>query len=853
MAFRHWMALFCLLLGGCGRTSIVDNVDAGSTFRPEPTDESCNGLDDDLDGRVDEDFVDEGGRYVNDAHCGRCDAVCSPPDENTLTAGCRSVDDVPTCAALECVEGFTPSNNGRCIAAFDRLCLPCTDDADCGNTVSASCSSVGDELRCTVGCELGCPSGYRCVIDQCLPEGGSCSCDPGDDFVVACALRDPEGEVCPGEASCDDGVLSQCVAPEEICDELDNDCDGAVDEGFADELGFYGLDVNHCGGCGIDCSTTVVIGAEVICGGEPQAPRCALRCPDSLDGVQPGDELDADGDLANGCECTVSNIVDAPGPPGAVGEDLDVNCDGADGDVGGGIYVRTDGDDGNPGTPSLPLKTITEGLNRAAASLDGPEPKRDVYAASGTYIEAIVMPDGVNLHGGYQRDFLALSPEGFRSEVRAPVDTPLLGGAALAVDGAGATPTLIEGLFFRGRDGLGPAAPAFGAYFLDPGPALSMRNVTIESGLPGVGVNGNDGASGVGGTAAQPGQPPRAAVETIDHACIEGAQNVVQGGTGGANTCNSSEVSGGRGGDASCPMFGVFEGSGQSGKPAAAGGAGGTGGQGSAGPISGVGCPSAICCGLADFSVPSEFSGPLAGSAGADGAAGAAGSGCLDFLGSFADEEWRPGRANVGIRGSSGSGGGGGGAGGGPQMNWFDGVCEFADGIGGGGGGGGAGGCGGLPGRAGTSGGPSVALLVRYTATPTLIPELAANRFSPSDGARGGDGGAGGDGGPGGSGASGGDIDASERTTPTLAGAFAGSRGGQGGAGGPGGGGGGGCGGPSVGIWLTGVVAEPTQLILWRVNNTFALGSGGNAGQGGAGAAPGGDGTAGGAIDVIVR
>ena len=121
MAFRHWMALFCLLLGGCGRTSIVDNVDAGSTFRPEPTDESCNRLDDDLDGRVDEDFVDEGGRYVNDAHCGRCDAVCSPPDENTLTAGCRSVDDVPTCAALECVEGFTPSNNGRCIAAFDEL------------------------------------------------------------------------------------------------------------------------------------------------------------------------------------------------------------------------------------------------------------------------------------------------------------------------------------------------------------------------------------------------------------------------------------------------------------------------------------------------------------------------------------------------------------------------------------------------------------------------------------------------------------------------------------------------------------------------------------------------------------
>lgn len=849
------MAVACALVLGCGRTSIADEVDGGASLRPVPTEESCSGLDDDLDGRVDEDFVDDAGRYVNDDHCGRCDVVCAPPNNNTLAVQCTSIDDVPTCAATECADGFAPSTTGRCVPAFDRLCLACTDDADCGTHASAVCVDVGDELRCTVGCEQGCPVGYQCIDEHCLPEGGSCSCDPGDSFVVACALEDPAGQLCAGQAVCDDGVLSDCIVPDEICDEVDNDCDGVVDEGFADASGFYNLLVTDCGGCGIDCSSTVVVGAEVICGGDLQAPRCALLCPDELDGVAPGDELDADGDLANGCECTVSDLVDEPGPPGAVGEDLDVNCDGADGEVGGGIYVRTDGDDENPGTPTLPLRTITEGLNRAAASLGSAAPKRDVYVASGSYTEAIVIPDGVHVHGGYQRDFLALEPNGFRSEVRAPVDTPLVGGAALAVQGAGVTSTLIEGLFIRGRDAIGQAQPAFGAYFFDPGPLLTMRDVTIEAGLPGAGANGVNGASGSGGTSAQSGAIPRPAVEDGSHQCVAGAQNVVQGGSGGSNTCGSTNVGGGRGGNASCPMFAVFQQSGEQGNatPAGFGGAGGTGGQSSSGPVTGSGCPSSICCGLADFSVPSQFTGPVAGGPGVDGPSGSGGTGCGDFLGTFADETWRPGRANDGTNGAAGGGGGGGGAGGGPQMNWVDGMCEFADGLGGGGGGGGAGGCGGSAGRAGTSGGPSVALLIRYTTPPTLVPTLSSNRFSPHEGARGGDGGAGGDGGPGGTGAPGGDVDPSDRTTPTLAGTFAGGRGGQGGTGGSGGGGGGGCGGPSVGVWLTGITSEPPQAILWRFNNTFDLGGGGEAGRAGGGGAPGTDGAAGGAIDVIVR
>jgi hypothetical protein len=266
----------------------------------------------------------------------------------------------------------------------------------------------------------------------------------------------------------------------------------------------------------------------------------------------------------------------------------------------------------------------------------------------------------------------------------------------------------------------------------------------------------------------------------------------------------------------------------------------------------GISCSEAVCCGLADFTVPTDFTGPQAGTAGRDGSNGMAGRGCADPFGSFVGSMWRPDIGTAGTDGTGGSGGGGGGGGGGAEMDWFASVCEFADGIGGGGGGGGAAGCGGGSGRPGTSGAPTAAIVMRTTAGARL-PTLTALTLLPGDGGRGGDGGAGGDGGLGGPGAFGGTVPPEERSTPTLAGPFPGGRGGAGGNGGAGGGGGGGCGGASVGIWLTGIGAEPPEVVGYRRDNTFRLGRPGLAGRGGGGAAAAADGVEGGAIDVVVR
>ena len=89
------------------------------------------------------------------------------------------------------------------------------------------------------------------------------------------------------------------------------------------------------------------------------------------------------------------------------------------------------------------------------------------------------------LHGGYRSDFLALDPDGFRVQVRAPTSTTAPGGAALVIRGAGARPTLLEWIEARGLDADAVEEATFGVYALDPGGALTLRDMRIQAGVPG--------------------------------------------------------------------------------------------------------------------------------------------------------------------------------------------------------------------------------------------------------------------------------------------------------------------------------------------------------------------------------
>jgi hypothetical protein len=482
-----------------------------------------------------------------------------------------------------------------------------------------------------------------------------------------------------------------------------------------------------------------------------------------------------------------------------------------------------------------------------------------VFVASGVYTETVHMRDGVLVHGGYRGDFLAQSTDGFEVVVVAPADTDDPLGAALTGVRVGFSPTLVEGISFRGRDALGPGAAAAAIDLQEPGNMFVLRHVRVRSGKPGAGESGFAGSAGSGPMSTPTdGSPPRAAIENTAHMCISGFSNRVAGGSPGSNVCDGADVSGGTGGASTCPAFGALEGAGFAGRSntsvGGASGIGGVGGRDLSGPIQNdPACPTAVCCGLADFTVPSNVVVlPGAGLPGSDGASGVGGSACSDPVGGFSFGAWLAGHATDGTNGTAGGGGGGGGAGGGVEMAFVDGTCEFPDGLGGAGGGGGAGGCGGKAGRAGGSGGAAIGVLIRAVSSERL-PVLDGVEIVTHAGGDGGAGGAGGDGGRGGSGGFGGELPDQLRSSPPLAGPVAGERGGKGGDGGGGGGGGGGCGGSSLGVWIVGLGDQPDLRARFRSGNAFNIGSGGGAGPGGGGPAPALAGASGLSMDVLVR
>jgi hypothetical protein len=78
-----------------------------------------------------------------------------------------------------------------------------------------------------------------------------------------------------------------CVPVDEICNERDDDCDREIDETF-DLM----TDVEHCGGCDVECPKTPSHGSPMCRLGD-----CALNCDERY--------ADCDTDVSNGCEALV--------------------------------------------------------------------------------------------------------------------------------------------------------------------------------------------------------------------------------------------------------------------------------------------------------------------------------------------------------------------------------------------------------------------------------------------------------------------------------------------------------------------------------------------------------------------
>ena len=180
-----------------------------------------------------------------------------------------------------------------------------------------------------------------------------------DDFGPDCTDGDGDDHCAPSD--CDDADEAVHPGAEEVCDGLDNDCDGALS---AEELTDADSDGSAaCKDCNDDDGTQFP-GNKEICD----------TFDNDCDGDVPAEEVDGDGDGQLACvDCDDTNPAIAPGLPEAECDGVDSNCDGVldvleeDGD-GDGV-TGCEGDCG-PDDPAI-HPGADEGCNTIDNNCDG--------------------------------------------------------------------------------------------------------------------------------------------------------------------------------------------------------------------------------------------------------------------------------------------------------------------------------------------------------------------------------------------------------------------------------------------------------------------------------------------------
>jgi MYXO-CTERM domain-containing protein len=303
-----------------------------------PVAETCNGTDDDCDARVDEE-IPTGGR------CGTCGGgvlTCTGGrfqcigDRSPTTEICNGIDD--DCDSVvddgnpgsgvacgvdtgACERGRTQCVGGRIVCQgetgpVDETCNVIDDDCDGlideGNPGGGTTCGTTDQGECNLGVEVCRGGRFECVgstgptSERCDGLDNDCdgTVDEGDPGGgAACGID--RGECRTGVLTCVGGLLT-CTGGdgprEEVCNNLDDDCNGVIDDG---------LDVGApCGTSRGECvpGRLACVEGAVVC----DCPPTYVRATRTVGGVV--EEL-----------CV-------PNPPGTLAEvcnALDDDCDGS--------------------------------------------------------------------------------------------------------------------------------------------------------------------------------------------------------------------------------------------------------------------------------------------------------------------------------------------------------------------------------------------------------------------------------------------------------------------------------------------------------------------------------------------
>jgi hypothetical protein len=131
-------------------------------------------------------------------------------------------------------------------------CKPCADASDCAGAdfeFDVTCADLGDSGKfcaraCATDDSLPCPFGFQCSaiedgdeeVYRCIPKAGKkCFCSSYMEGLQTACYDTNFWGACEGKRTCSGNTLTPCTAktpvPEE-CNDVDDDCDGSVDEGL---------------------------------------------------------------------------------------------------------------------------------------------------------------------------------------------------------------------------------------------------------------------------------------------------------------------------------------------------------------------------------------------------------------------------------------------------------------------------------------------------------------------------------------------------------------------------------------------------------------------------------------------
>ncbi len=196
--------------------------------------EPCDGLDNDCDGDTDEDFDLQGSL----THCGGCGARCAPPD--AAEAACVEGQ----CTVVRCADDLGDCDGNARNGCEARLSLFFLDaDGDGfgrGDITSRACRAPDRHVAVVGDCDDGDARRNPRAAEVC--DGIDNDCDGDTDEDAGPPLAERQEGVCQGATQVCAGPGGDFVEPdyslipayeavEAACDGLDNDCDGQTDEG----------------------------------------------------------------------------------------------------------------------------------------------------------------------------------------------------------------------------------------------------------------------------------------------------------------------------------------------------------------------------------------------------------------------------------------------------------------------------------------------------------------------------------------------------------------------------------------------------------------------------------------------